>query len=99
MTGAGVPSSLTTGDFGDDWQYSTLSGIRLRCSQDPVTAAGTTFHHSTVGSPLQTGVAATLEDGKFDVLWSDRYHRAKFDFTGDLEMIGYDPILIPDGTR
>ncbi|SOY79930.1 conserved hypothetical protein [Cupriavidus taiwanensis] len=99
MTGAGVPSSLTTGDFGDDWQYSTLSGIRLRCSQDPQTGACNTFHHSTVGSALEAGLSSTLEDGKFDVLWSDRYHRAKVDFTGDVEVIGYDPILIKDGTR
>lgn len=99
MTGAGVPSSLTTGDFGDDWNYSTLSSIRLRCSQDPTSAVCNTFHHSTAGGALDPGVSSTLEDGKFDVLWSDRYHRAKFDFTGDLEMIGYDPVLIPDGTR
>ncbi|MBY4947000.1 hypothetical protein K6V92_10255 [Cupriavidus respiraculi] len=99
MTGAGMDSSLTTGDFGDDWRYSTITGIRLRCSLDPTTGECTTFHHSTAGSPLENGVSSTLEDGKFDVLWSDRYHRVKMDFAGDVEIIGFDPRLVPDGER
>lgn len=99
MTGAGMPCSLVTGDFGDDWQYSTLSQIRIRCSQNPTTGACDTLHHSEVGTPLEVGASSALDDGKFDVMWSDRYHRARMNFTGDVEIIGYDPVLIPDGTR
>ena len=99
MTGAGENSSLTTGDFGDDWQYSTLRGVKLRCSQDPATGACTTFHHPSVGAALETGVSSTLNDGKFDVLRSARWHRIRMDFTGSVEVVGFDPELVADGSR
>ncbi|USE79482.1 hypothetical protein NDR89_23105 [Cupriavidus gilardii] len=99
MTGGGADSSMTTGDFGDDWQYTTLRNVRIRCAQDPATGACQTYQHSTLGSPLLLGVSSILDDGKFDVLCSDRYHRVRMDFTGDVEVIGYDPDLVPDGFR
>jgi len=99
ITGSGENSSLTTGDFGDDWQYSTLRAIKVRCSLNPTTGACQTFHHSGVGTPLETGVSSTIADSRFDVLRSARYHRAQMNFTGDVEIIGFDPELVADGLQ
>lgn len=90
---------VMTGDFGDDWQYSTLQGLRGRFAQNPTTGACQTFHHSGVGTPLEYGVSSVLADGKFDVLRSARFHRAQMTFTGNMEMIGYQPRMQADGER
>lgn len=99
LTGDGEDSMAMTGDFGDDWQYSTLQGIRVRFAQNPATGACQTFHHSGVGMPLEYGVSSVMADGKFDVLRSARFHRAQMTYTGNLEMIGFEPRLQTDGER
>lgn len=97
LTGIAGESSLTTGDFGDDEQYTLLPYLRLRCSQDPASAVMTTQHRATLGGQYVSGPRSTLSDGKFDVDVSDRFHRAIFTLQGDCELIGYTPQLIPDG--
>lgn len=97
LTGAAGTSSLMTGDFGDDEEYSLFQYLRLRCAQDPASASMTTQHRVTLGGVFTPGVASTLADGKFDVDISDRYHRALITFQGDCEIIGYEPKLVPDG--
>ncbi|WP_354686687.1 hypothetical protein [Cupriavidus necator] len=97
--GVGEASSFTTGDFGDDWRYSTIKGLRLRNSVEPATAACSAYGHATMGAALSVGPTATYADGKFDILNSARWHRVKVDMTGDVEVIGYDPVLSPDGER
>lgn len=95
--GVGENSSFTTGDFGDDWQYTTIQGLRLRNSVEPATAACQSYGHATIGAGLTSGPSSTLADGKFDLLNSARWHRVRVDMTGDVEVIGYDPLLVPDG--
>ncbi|SPA24580.1 conserved hypothetical protein [Cupriavidus taiwanensis] len=97
--GVGENSSFTTGDFGDDWRYSTITGMRMRCVTEPATAALSAYGHATQGAALSVGPTATYGDGKFDLLNSARWHRMKVDMTGDAEVVGYDPSLSPDGER
>lgn len=99
LTGTGEDSSLTTGDYGDDDQYSTLTKARLRFVTKPTTATGTNYYKSISGDSLTTGNASTMVDGKFDFLWSSRWHRIKFDFTGDMVTDALWMDIKPDGTR
>jgi hypothetical protein len=97
LTGAAGQSSLMTGDFGDDEQYSLLSYVRPRFAQDPTSATMTTQERFTLGGLFTPGATSTYSDGKFDVDISARYHRALMTFQGNCEIIGYTPKLIPDG--
>lgn len=97
LTGAAGQSSLMTGDFGDDEEYSLLQYVRLRAAQDPASATMTTQHRDTLGGAFTPGPSTVYFDGKFDVDISDRYHRALMTFQGNCEVIGYTPKLIPDG--
>lgn len=97
MTGSPSSSSLTTGDFGDDEQYTLLQQVRLRAAKDPTTATMTAQHRITLGADPETSGSSDYSDGKFDVDVSARWHRCIFNFTGDVELIGYTPNLVPDG--
>lgn len=99
LGGSPLNSSITTGDSGDDSQYSTLTAVRCRFQASPATGLATHMHKSVSGDPLSSGESSTMDDGKFDMLYSDRWHRVKMDFTGSMAMNGYDLALVADGTR
>ena len=92
-------SSITTGDSGDDTLYSTISRVRPRFISSPDSASMTHYHKTGEGDDLQTGVTVTMDDNKFDLLHSARFHRLKLDFTGNHEISGYEMQLKPNGTR
>lgn len=100
LTGVSASSSFTTGDAGDDDRYSLLSKIRIRFAPGyaPTTATATTYAKATEGAPLTiSNSGLVLNDGKFDALQSARYHRAKFDFTGDVRVLAIGAVLTPQG--
>lgn len=97
LTGISDTSSLTTGDFGDDDRYSLLRFVRPRYARSPTTASMTNYHKSDAGGSLTTDETTSANDGRFDVLQSARWHRAKFDWTGDVEVIGFTAEMTPEG--
>ena len=99
LTGASESSSLTTGDMGDDDAVTLLRRIRPRYSQSPAGASMTHYTRARSGDALTQRATIAAHDGKFDVLHSARWHRAKFDFTGDVEVSGINADLQPDGQR
>jgi hypothetical protein len=101
LTGASGASSYTTGDAGDDDRYSCLTKVRVRYAPNntPTTANITTFTKPTVGDALTQRQTGTLNDGKYDVLQSGRWHRAMFAFTGNTRVLAYGAVIIPEGTE
>lgn len=99
LTGEAGKSSITTGDTGDDSVYSTISRVRPRFLKTPATGNLQSYHKAVSGDPLITGPASTLHDGKFDLLWSARWHRVRMNFDGEMEMNALDLALIEDGFR
>lgn len=97
LSGESSSSSFTTGDFGDDYQYSTLQRMRIRCAQSPTSATMTNYFKAVAGDNPTQDQTVSMSDGKFDVLKSARWHRVKFDFTGDVEVIAIDPAASQDG--
>lgn len=97
MTGASATSSFTTGDMGDNYQFSTFERMRVRCKASPTSATMTNYYRNVLGDSLTTDATATMTDGRFDVLRSARWHRAKFDFVGDVEVQSFQPSLVQDG--
>lgn len=100
LNGTTGTSGYTTGDAGDDDVVSLLSKIRLRFAPGykPAAASVETFYKMTEGDSLTSGSAGTLNDGKFDVLQSARYHRAAFTFTGDVRVLAMGAVLTPQGS-
>lgn len=99
LTGTSTASSLTTGDVGDDYQYSTLQQVRLRYQQAPSWAQMTNYYRHISGASLTQDATTTETAGRFDVLRSSRWHRLDFDFTGAVEVIGMTLEAINDGTN
>ena len=99
LTGQTVSSGFTTGDAGDDDQVSLLSKIRLKFAPGykPTTATVQTYTKMTEGDSLTSRATGSLNDGKFDVLQSGRFHRAAFTFGGDVRVLGLGAVLVPEG--
>jgi hypothetical protein len=89
-TFSGVPaaSSYTTGDIGVDDSITFMSRVRPRFTTVPTTASMTNYYRDQLGAALTTDATRSASNGKFDLLRSARWHRMKFDFTGDVEVIG-----------
>jgi hypothetical protein len=101
LSGNPVNSSFTTGDVGDDEKLSCLHQIRLRYSQGykPDTATVRLYYKMDSGDDVTQGITGDMLDGKFDVLQTARWHRAKFTFTGAVRVAGIDARTRPAGLR
>lgn len=101
FTGVAGTSSFTTGDAGDDDAVVLLKQIRLRFAAGfrPDTAMCDTLNKMNSGDTFTPGPSSTINDGKFDVLKSARWHRATFTMTGNARVTGINPTFAPAGKR
>ena len=95
LTGVSDSSSMTSGLFGGE--LSLLSRVRPRFLNQPTTAELTHYHCRNVGDSLTAEPVTSLDDGKFDMLQTDRWHKVVTDFTGDVEITGAEITLQADG--
>lgn len=99
LTGATVASSFTTGDMGDDDAVTMLERARIRFEQSPTAAMATGYVKMNEGDALTAGATNAINDGKFDLRQSGRFHRIRFDFTGDHKEYAFDAKPIRVGGR
>lgn len=99
LSGVTQSSSFTTGDVGKDGQYLRCNKVRVRYTSAPDTSSMTGFVKDTEGGDLTQKNTSSLADGKYDARQNGRFHRFKFDNTGDYEVTGYEPSIVPGGTR
>lgn len=99
MTGQSDSSTMTTGDFGDDWGHSLMDSVRLRFTRVPTSATATGYSRDVEGNSLDNRNTSTYSDGKFDLLQDARWHRVAFTFTGDHEVTAISPSLKVTGQR
>lgn len=101
FNGVAGTSSFTTGDAGDDDVVTLLKQIRLRFAAGfkPTTASVATYNKMSSGDDFLPGPTATINDGKFDILRSARWHRAVFTMTGDVRVTGINPTFVQSGQR
>jgi len=101
FTGVAGTSTFTTGDAGDDDAVVLLKQIRLRFAAGfkPTTATVDTFNKMNSGDTFTPGPSSSINDGKFDVLKSARWHRAVFTMTGNARVTGINPTFAPAGKR
>jgi hypothetical protein len=88
LSGDGMNSGFTTGDFGDDDSVMLLKQLRLRYAsgRGPTTATATVSHKMNSGDSWQIGASGAMNDGKFDMLKAARWHQARFEFTGSVRV-------------
>lgn len=99
LNGASQSSSFTTCDMGDDDTVSMIDRVRIRFTTSPTSASATGFYKMNEGDVFASGPMNAMNDGKFDIRQSGRFHRIRFDFTGDHKETGYDAKLKPTGAR
>jgi hypothetical protein len=99
LTGTAGSGSITTGFMGDDFRYSTIRRTRPRFKRMPTTTSLSHFYVAVQGDSTSNGPIATYNDGKFDLLQSARWHKLTYSFTGDVEILGHDPVFAWDGQR
>lgn len=97
LTGASTTSSITTGDFGNDQQFSTFTRIRPRFITAPTSATWTHSYRNNTGDSLSTDTAVSLSNGAFDFTRSARWHRGTMAFVGDWELKVISPEIAVDG--
>ena len=97
LTGASSTSSLTTGDVGDDQEFSLLSRINFRYLDKPDSATLTNYYQNEHGGTWTTDATTTESNQRFDMLRSARWHKGMADFVGDVEVSAVDFHLAPDG--
>lgn len=90
LTGASVTSSIITGAYGDDDVFSDLHRVKIRYESNPTSATMSNYYKYNSGDTWTLGATASQINARFDVLRSARWHRLKFDFTGDWEAQGMD---------
>jgi len=101
LSGDPGQSSFTTGDAGDDDAVTLLKKVRLRFATgfNCTNATIQTLHKMSSGETPSVGVSGTIDDGKFDVLRSARWHRATITCNGSVKVTGIMPELKPAGMR
>ena len=90
LTGNAGAASFTTGDLGDDDAVTLIERARVRFVQAPQAASATGFTKMNEGDALQGGAAGAINDGKFDLRQSGRFHRVRFDFAGPWRATAFD---------
>jgi len=97
---AGV-SGYTSGDYGDDDQYSLLTKARVRFApgEKPASASMASQSKSNAGDGFLPGPSAGMNDARFDVLSSGRWHRLTFVFNGRVTAKAHELTLIPEGSE
>lgn len=99
LAATATTSSLTTGMVGDPQQFSTVSRVVPRFMTAPTSASLSHQYDNDYGDNWTAGPSATLTNGKFDLMWSARWHREVMSFVGGYEIIDYKVLLTADGSE
>lgn len=99
LTGASVSSSMSSGNIGDDTQFSTLRRIKYHFTTDPVSATAEILCDNAFGNSFTTYDTISMTNSTFDTLVSARWHKLNTNFSGPVEILGATYDLVPDGTE
>lgn len=99
LTGPTTDSSFTTGDMGNDDVVTVIERFRVRFESSPATASATGYTKMNEGDALTTGATNAINDGKFDLRQSARFHRVTVSMTGDHKEYAFDGLPKKVGQR
>lgn len=100
LTGTAGDSSVTTGYIGDIETFTTLSRVYALLTVNSTSAASMThYYNDTLGDMDTQGQTVSMSNNRFDLIWSAKWHKLKFDFTGNVTMPGIKAAYEEDGTE
>ena len=101
MTYGGTPttSSITTGHSGSQDGFSTIKKIRPRFLVTPASSSVEYSHSNTNADAMTQNITSALTNNVYDLLWSARWHKFKFNFSGEMTTVGYSAEIAPDGAE
>lgn len=101
FTGAPGASSFLTGDWGNDTKFSHLIRVKPKFGRYPADDADViNYWRTNLGDTQTDGTAHALaQQGWYNVRRAARWHRFLYEFNGDYEIIGHQPILQQRGER
>ena len=99
LNGASVSSSLTTGDIGNETNFTLVRRIKPQFITAPSTATLTNFYRNSLGETLTQDVTTSMNNFRFDFLRSARWHKATITFNGDVELNSLVPDAIGAGSE
>ncbi|HGL4258710.1 TPA: hypothetical protein ACKE3D_002396 [Burkholderia dolosa] len=98
LSGVSESSSLTTGWFGDDYDYMYVQGIVPRFAARPKTCTGAARTLTSLGGEPNAATLGDLLDGELAADFSCRYAQVTFNFTGNHEILGAVPRIVSAGS-
>lgn len=97
LSGPEGSAYFVTADHGDDSAISFVRRVRNRYSLSPGSASIQTYHRDNLGGNLINDYTVGESAGKFDFMRAARWHRFRLNFTGPVEIYGYDVDLEMQG--
>lgn len=97
LNGVSDSASFTTGDYGTANLYSLMSRVTPTYLTLPTTAAMTNYTQTVHGGAWTEGTTVAQSNGRFDMLVSAPWHKARFNLTGDFEITGLDADMSANG--
>jgi hypothetical protein len=98
LDGPSSSSGFRLGDFGDPEMFQTIQRVRPEFFTAPASATLTNYYRNNLGDALSTGSTTALNNGKFDLMKSARWHRLDLAFTGDVEVGRLNVPTVGDGS-
>jgi hypothetical protein len=99
LTGVSTGCTIKTGLIGDDSIRSVMTRVKPRFTVTPTAGSMANYSSETDGVLMTLQTTATMNNGKFDVLHSARWHQFEFTYTGDCELIGNTYTTAQDGAE
>lgn len=105
FTGDPSASSFTLHDIGEDSAVTSLTEARLRYMTTPDSASMSAFYSMATGDTVSVGLSQSAYDvpangsNVFPIRQTARFHRLKFNFTGNCKVVGYAVKGKPAGAR
>jgi hypothetical protein len=90
LTGTPGAWTMTTGDFGEEINYSYLSRVTPRFRAAPSSATGTNYYRSTLGDARTEDSSNGISRNRFDFRRSARWHAFRMAGSGAMALNGMD---------
>lgn len=96
-SGTPTESRITTGHYGDNVQFSTVTRIRPRFIKSPTSSTLNYSYSNTDATNFTSKTTATYTGNWYNFIWSARWHRFEFVFNGPMTISGFDLFTATDG--
>ena len=89
LDGASGTGTLKTGWVGDDQDYSTVRRVIPRWKDEPTSATLVHTYVTSLGGTEASNSSTSMEEGRFDVMQSGRWHQDEVTTVGTCDLGGF----------